>query len=80
MQLTSFEDLVDYLRNFTTWGDRGGYDFAAMAHLLGACLDNLRRHARSDEVDELSRYLEPHQRDFLHRIGGADGDTTHPMS
>jgi hypothetical protein len=74
MQIDSFESLATYLRNFTTWNETGGYDFNGMVFLLGACLDNLRKRASKEEVDEISAILEKHQLAFLKRIGGNTGE------
>jgi hypothetical protein len=75
MQISSFEELAKYLREFRTWDNRGGYDFTGIAHLLGACLDNLRTHASKEELDDLPKVLEKHQLSFLNRIiGKEDGE------
>src|SRR5262245_60377609 len=76
MELKSFEELAMYIRQFQTWDNRGGYDFAGMAHLLGACLDNLRRYASTDEIEEMPKFLEPQQWALLKRI--MDPSTNEP--
>lgn len=68
MQINSFEDLAKYLREFHTWQDTGGYDFTGMVYLLGSCLDNLRKYASKEEVEEIKDILEVHQIAFLNRI------------
>ena len=46
MQVNSLEDMAQHLREFRSWGNQSeGYDAVGMFHLLGACLDNLRKNA-----------------------------------
>lgn len=52
MQIDSLEELAGYLLDFETWDHRGGYDFGGMVSLLGACMDNLRKHALEAELPE----------------------------
>jgi hypothetical protein len=68
MEISSFEELAESLRNFTTWGNGGGYDFGGAAHLLGACLDNMQKHALQAEMEELAEHLNPDQIAFLKRL------------
>lgn len=73
MKIESFPELAELFRNFRQSGDpEGPYDFNGMVHLLGACLDNLRRNAHQHELDEIPDLLSNHQvrfckRDFLQR-------------
>ncbi|HEX5221179.1 MAG TPA: hypothetical protein VFZ59_16570 [Verrucomicrobiae bacterium] len=68
MNISSFEELVEYLRNFTTWGNRGGYDFGGAIHLFGASLDNLRKNATRVELEELKERLEADQIEFIKNL------------
>lgn len=75
MEIESFDELTKYLREFDTWDHRGGYDFNGMVHLLGACIDNLRRHALPEEIAQVKHSLERHQLAFLNQILTGDGET-----
>ena len=68
MEIRSFEELAATVRNFTTWGNRGGYDLGGAAHLLGACLENIEKHAQQAELDELSERLDSDQIAFLKKL------------
>jgi len=68
MEISSFEAFAENIRNFTNWGDRGGYDFGGSVYLLGSCLDNLRKHATQVELEELAERLEPEQIAFLNEL------------
>lgn len=71
MQHQSMEDLVRYLKDFRAWGNQSeGYDAVGMAHLLGACLDNLRLNATKADLADLPECLEPHQIMFLKKLAG----------
>jgi hypothetical protein len=62
------EQLLDYLRTFTTWDSREGFDFGASAAVLAAILDSLRKNARDAELDELREYLDENQVNFLTQL------------
>lgn len=69
MQLNSIEDLVQHLKDFRTWGNQSeGYDAVGMLHLLGACLDNLRKNASKSDLADLPECLEAHQLMFLKKL------------
>jgi hypothetical protein len=42
-RVNNYEELVEYLRTWTSAHDDPPYDFAGMVYLLEACLENLRR-------------------------------------
>jgi hypothetical protein len=67
--IKSYEDILDYLSNWTTWhGDPYVYDFAGIVRVLGACLDNLRNRAGEAELEETGAYLEQEQKEFLTKL------------
>jgi hypothetical protein len=69
MQLNSLDDLVQHLKDFRTWGNQSeGYDAVGMLHLLGACLDNLRKNASKTDLADLPECLEAHQLMFLKKL------------
>ena len=69
MNLHSFDDLVQYLKDYRAWGNQSeGYDATGMSHLLGACLDNLRQNASKEDLADLPECLEAHQIMFLKKI------------
>ena len=69
MQVNSLEDMVQHLKDFRSWGNQSeGYDAAAMFHLLGACLDNLRQNATKADLADLQECLEDHQVMFLKKL------------
>jgi hypothetical protein len=70
MEISSFEDLAATLRNFTTWGNRGGYDIGGALHLLGACLENIEKHAKQTELEEMAEHLDPDRIAFLKKLAG----------
>ena len=69
MQLNTLDDLVQHLKDFRTWGNQSeGYDAVGMLHLLGACLDNLRKNASKTDLADLPECLEAHQLMFLKKL------------
>ena len=69
MQVNSLDDMVQHLKDFRSWGNQSeGYDAAAMFHLLGACLDNLRQNATKADLADLPECLEAHQLMFLKKL------------
>lgn len=69
MQTRTLEELIQYLRDFRTFGNQGeGYDAVGMSHLLGACLDNLRQNASKSDLADLPECLEAHQVMFLKKL------------
>jgi hypothetical protein len=64
-EIQSFDDLIKYLRNFTTWDGDHVHDFGGAFMMLGAILDNIRE----DEAyfDDIGRYLTDDQKTFLKR-------------
>lgn len=69
MEIRRYEDLVQFLKDFRSWGNAGeGYDYVGMIHLLGACLENLRKYASESELAELGECLEAGQIQFMKRI------------
>ena len=74
MRLGAFEDLVRYLRDYRTWGNAGeGYDSVGMMHLLGACLENLKKYASEPQLKELGDCLEASQILFLKKLAQRAG-------
>ena len=65
MEISSFEELAETLRNFTTRENRGGYDFGGALQLPGASIDNIQKHAQQAELKEMAERLEPDQMAFL---------------
>jgi hypothetical protein len=61
MQIETFEKLVEYIRNFETWDERGGYDLGGITSLLGACLDNLQKKGNETDLPSIGTYLNPQQ-------------------
>jgi len=69
MQLHRYEDLLRLLKDYRSWGNAGeGYDYVGMIHLLGACLENLKKYASDSELNELSECLEAGQIQFLKKL------------
>jgi len=69
VQAQSLEELIRHLREFRAWGNQSeGYDAIAMIHLLGACLDSLRRNATKADLADMAECLEPHQVMFLRSL------------
>lgn len=66
MQAQSLEDLIRQLREFRSWGNQSeGYDAVGMSHLLGACLDSLKRNATKADLADLAECLNAPQVTFL---------------
>jgi hypothetical protein len=68
MRIDSFEELKTYLRQFTTWGDRGGFDFCGATHLLMAIMDCIRLTANDAELEEMRELLDEEQVAFIVRL------------
>jgi hypothetical protein len=69
MQLHNFEDLVQFLKDYRSWGNQSeGYDADGMLHLLAACLDNLRQNATKSDLADLPECLEAHHIMFLKKL------------
>ncbi len=69
MQVHTFEELAQYLRDYRNWGNQSeGYDAVGMLHLLGACLDNLRQFASKADLADLPECLEAPQVMFLKKL------------
>ena len=66
--LTGNADLEERLRNWSSFSDVQMYDYDAMIHLFGACLDNLRKYALEGELDDIGDYLYPEQLSFLIKL------------
>jgi len=72
MQAQTLEDLIRHLREFRSWGNQSeGYDAVAMSHLLGACLDSLRRNATKADLADLAECLDAPQLTFLKTLANA---------
>ena len=63
-----FEDLVAFLRGWMSFGDPQVYDFVGMMHLFLACLDNLKSRALPGELEEVARFFNAEQREFLQSL------------
>jgi len=59
INIRSYEELEDMLRNWLCFGVQREheYDFGGMASLLGACLDNLQKHALEAELEDIGGYF-----------------------
>lgn len=72
-QVRTFEDLEQYLREFTNFsGDPVPYDFNGAFHLFLAVLDNLANHSLDADVEVLGEdrpWLTEKQLDFLRKLG-----------
>lgn len=67
--IDSYEQLVDYLREFVNWqGEVAPYDAVGVTHLLGALLDNLHRHGIEADFVEMQERLTSDQEAVLRRI------------
>lgn len=71
-QVKTFEELEEYLREFTNFlGDPAPYDFNGAFHLFLAILDNLATHSLQADVDDLEKDPPPlaeKQVDFLRKL------------
>jgi hypothetical protein len=74
LRFGSYEELVQFLRTWRNFADPYMYDFVGMAHLLGACLDNLEENApEEDLLEDLSDCLTEEQIAFLKKIARVIG-------
>jgi hypothetical protein len=70
--IQNYADLQNRLRNWTTFaGDPYAYDYNAMFHLLGACLDNIRIHGTEGDIEVIGLSLEPEQIEILVKLADA---------
>lgn len=67
----SLDELMAFLRDWQVWQapQAHEYDVNSMIRLLGACADNLRRHALTAELADIPLVLEPEQVAFLRDLG-----------
>jgi hypothetical protein len=70
MKVESYEDFLDFIKNWKSWVGDHQYDFNGMVGILGACLDNLRDHCVEVELEEIVDCLEPQQVEFIRKILG----------
>lgn len=61
MKFETFEALIEYLRQFETWGDRGGFDSGGAVALLAAVLDCLHKNFNDGDLEELRDRLDENQ-------------------
>jgi hypothetical protein len=77
-----FQDLEQYLKDFSNFGSNPDYDFVGAFHLFVAILDNLTRNHLESELDNLadsSPCFTPQQYSFLSdlvRLAQRPGPTT----
>jgi hypothetical protein len=65
----TYDELQEYLRQFINF--KGGpveYDFNGVVQLMLAALDNLRRNALEDELDEVGEMFSDEQANFLLKL------------
>jgi hypothetical protein len=67
-KLETYEDLEKFLRSWGSFKDAEVYDLVGMAHLLGACLDNLRDNVSDVGLEELGGCLSESQIAFLKKL------------
>lgn len=64
---SNFEELEGFLRTWRSWvGDE--YDFGGMVALLGACLENIERHAIDGDLEDFADRLDPEQQRTLFKL------------
>ena len=63
--ITSFQDLEQGLKDWSSFSNPDAYDFVAMFALFCACIDNLRRNALPAEIQDLGKELSDEERAFL---------------
>lgn len=68
LKLGTYEDLLSYLRAWSSWNSADAYDVVALAHLLGACLANLWEHANEAGIEQVVDCLGPQERAMLARL------------
>jgi len=65
-EVQSFEDLKQYLANFTCWrGEEYIYDFGGVVSLFLALLDNMHKNIIGGDLEEIGGYFTEAQREFL---------------
>ena len=65
----SFEDLIEFLRNWRSWGGSPEYDFVGITQLLGACLSSIQENALDAEIEDLPDLRAPSHLKLLVRLG-----------
>ncbi len=70
MNVETLEELEQYLREFSSWGNPDAFDFGGAAALLGACLDCLKKQAVDAELEDLEDHLSSDQIDFMNHVVG----------
>lgn len=69
--LDSYHELLALIERSRIWTAPAPdeYDLGSVAHILGACADNLRSFALAAELEDLHEFLGPSQIEFLVRLG-----------
>lgn len=68
-ELETYEDLLEYLRTYTSWSeDKHLYDLGGIVHLMLALLDNLQAHTNQGDLDNMAYYFTDTQRQFIAQI------------
>lgn len=66
----TYKDLIDFLENWKSFKDPQVYDFGGMVRLLIACLNNLKKYGLEAELEDISEFFEPDEREFLIKVVG----------
>lgn len=70
MTISSYEELLGFLRNWRAWNSTEVYDFGGAVHLLAACLSNIFENALEAEIDDLADYLDAREQKILIALAG----------
>ncbi len=68
MNLNTFNELENALRNWMSFKDQDVYDLNGMAALLAACLDNLEKSMREVDFEEIGGCFTDRQKNFLKKL------------
>jgi len=68
INIKTFEELEEMLRNWASFGDSYIYDHVGMATLFSACLDNIQKFFLEEELKDFKDYLSEDQIGFLLKL------------
>ncbi|MEO0452431.1 MAG: hypothetical protein AAFZ74_19115 [Pseudomonadota bacterium] len=64
----SFDELLRFVRGWTSWDDPNSYDAVGILSVLAACLDNLAEMGNEGDVEHIPYVLDSRQIEVLKRL------------
>ncbi|WP_442481461.1 hypothetical protein [Aeoliella sp. SH292] len=68
MNITSYDELLAFLRTTDTVSGGDIYDESGVFELLAACVDNLSRHVHDECIEDQAVCFTDGQKEFLRKV------------